>query len=75
MQMTSFFIQLRVKYLEYLAKLNRYISTYAECGFRLTDVVLNALAVNDPIGHLDDNANNPELIGRVTTLYLSFLDS
>ncbi|CAI6359233.1 unnamed protein product [Macrosiphum euphorbiae] len=61
-QMTSFIKHLRIKYLEYLAKLNRYISIYAECGFRLTDDTLNMLAVNDPIGQLGPNANDPELI-------------
>uniref|UniRef100_A0A2H8TT44 Core protein VP3 n=1 Tax=Melanaphis sacchari TaxID=742174 RepID=A0A2H8TT44_9HEMI len=72
MQMMGFFQQLRVKYLEYLAKLNRYILMYVESGFRLTDDVLNDLAINDPIGQLDENANNPQLVNITSDSLFKF---
>jgi len=60
-QMRGFLSQLRIKYLEYTAKLNRYISTYSENGFRLPDNAMNNMAVQDPMGVLSEDTNNPEI--------------
>lgn len=61
-QMRGFFSMLRVTYLEYLAKLNRYISIYGENGFRMTNDAFEQLSAVNPIGILADDANFPEFL-------------